>query len=307
MHIVFLGTGGGGGLPQWNCNCSHCEQARAGRRPTRMEAALAVSADDATWVLLDAPPEIRAMFVRYPFLSPREAVRGTPVRAVVLTHGDVNHCGGLLNFRGPISDPRAYVSVYATGWVRSLIAQNPMFEAVKARWRDLAPGTWVPLLGPADEDTGLFVRGVPVPGKPPTYRWEDHPEATVAVQVRERTTGVTLLYAPIVRETTSDLERAADESDILVFDGTFWSDDELTAIDPYGRSAYSIGHIPVEASLPWMAQRRAPLRVYTHINNTNPLNDPTSEPARRVQAAGVRVAEDGWAVRYPEQVSRSPD
>jgi len=299
MRVVFLGTGGGGGLPQWNCNCTYCERARAGQLPPRMEAALAVASDDHSWVLIDAPPEIRSMFVRYPFLAPRGTLRGTPVRAVVLTHADINHCGGLLNFRGPISDPRVYVSVYATGWVRSLMAQMPMFEAVKARWSTLSPGTWTPLRGPADEDTGLLVRAIPVPGKPPTYRWEDHPEATVALQVRESTTGMTLLYAPIVREVTGDLEQAADESDILVFDGTFWDEAELTAVDPYGRSARSIGHLPVEESLPWMVRQRAALRIYTHINNTNPLNDPASEPARRVQAAGIRIAEDGWDLRHP--------
>ena len=37
--------------------------------------------------------------------------------------------------------------------------------------------------------------------------------------------------------------------DLLLFDGTFWSDDEFPRIKGSGETAHEMGHIPVEESL----------------------------------------------------------
>ena len=38
-------------------------------------------------------------------------------------------------------------------------------------------------------------------------------------------------------------------------------------------------------------------RYFAHVNNTNPLLDPTSEPARAIADAGFAVAGDGLELR----------
>ena len=59
------------------------------------QSSLAVSVDGRDWVVLNASPDIRAQLQAAPPLHPL-ALRESPVRAVVLTNGDIDHIAGLL-------------------------------------------------------------------------------------------------------------------------------------------------------------------------------------------------------------------
>jgi len=88
-----------------------------------------------------------------------------------------------------------------------------------------------------------------------------------------------------------------DSADILLFDGTFWSADELIQIQGSGQSAWDMGHIPVSSeagSLSRLAQLRRPRKIYIHINNTNPMINEAGPEYARVREAGWEIAEDGW-------------
>jgi pyrroloquinoline quinone biosynthesis protein B len=54
-----------------------------------------------------------------------------------------------------------------------------------------------------------------------------------------------------------------------------------------------MGHLPVRESICQLAPRKARWKVYTHINNTNPILAPGSPERAQVEAAGVAVGEDG--------------
>ena len=88
-----------------------------------------------------------------------------------------------------------------------------------------------------------------------------------------------------------------EKAQTLLFDGTFWSDDELIklGISPY--RAREMGHVPIAGeggSLATLtALRPRPVLVYTHINNTNPVLIEDSAERRTVEAAGVFVGSDG--------------
>jgi pyrroloquinoline quinone biosynthesis protein B len=81
---------------------------------------------------------------------------------------------------------------------------------------------------------------------------------------------------------------------VLLFDGTFWSDDELMRVQGGGQTARQMGHIPVEITLQKLAEVRRPRKIFLHINNTNPMLDEASPQYRQVRGAGWEVAEDGW-------------
>nr|WP_321896709.1 hypothetical protein [Paraburkholderia heleia] len=51
MKIRILGSGAGGGLPQWNCNCANCRRARqaCGDVLPRTQSSIAVSGDGTFW------------------------------------------------------------------------------------------------------------------------------------------------------------------------------------------------------------------------------------------------------------------
>ena len=72
MIIKVLGSAAGGGFPQWNCNGLHSANVRAGIAgyKARLQSSLAVSADGANWVLLNASPDIRQQINETPELQP---------------------------------------------------------------------------------------------------------------------------------------------------------------------------------------------------------------------------------------------
>src|SRR5580698_6946130 len=102
MRIILLGTAAGGGLPQWNCNCPNCREARAGsaRIAPRTQSSVAVSADDQAWFLLNASPDLPAQLEGVACLHPpTKSARGTRIEAVLLTNADLDHTLGLLLMR----------------------------------------------------------------------------------------------------------------------------------------------------------------------------------------------------------------
>jgi pyrroloquinoline quinone biosynthesis protein B len=87
-----------------------------------------------------------------------------------------------------------------------------------------------------------------------------------------------------------------DGVDALFFDGTFWSSDELSRPGLSKARAEDMAHWPLggdDGSLRAIAALRAKRKIYTHINNTNPILREGSPERRAVEAAGCEVAFDG--------------
>jgi len=301
VRIRVLGSAAGGGFPQWNCGCENCRGVRAGTvaASPRTQESIAVSADGARWAILNCGPDVARQLDAFPALHPR-GLRDTPVRAVVLTNGDLDHCLGLLCLRE--SQP---LTVHATARVRRGFVEENAFARTLARWRgqvtwqDLVAGEEQPLGG--DPALGLSIVAVPAPGKPPVHfeQWPADPADNVGVVVREDATGRRLAYFPGVARVDATVARAVDGVDALFFDGTFWSDDELPALGIAARRATQMGHLPVggeDGSLAALSRLRAGRRVYIHVNNTNPLLREDSAERATVRARGWDVATDGMEV-----------
>src|SRR6185312_4787785 len=129
MIIKVLGSAAGGGFPQANCNCRNCADVRAGRPGlrARTQSSLAVSGDGERWVLLNASPDLRQQLAATPELAPRAdgGLRSSPIVAVVLTNGDVDHVAGLLSLREGI-----LFSLYASTRVLDALAANSIFNVL---------------------------------------------------------------------------------------------------------------------------------------------------------------------------------
>src|SRR3712207_1852034 len=122
LRILVLGSAAGGGFPQWNCRCPVCDLAWAGdaRVLPRTQSSLAVSADGERWLLLNASPDLRQQILAAPDLQPRGIGRHSPIAAVVLSNGDVDHTAGLLTLR-----ERHPLTLYGTEAVLKVVADNP--------------------------------------------------------------------------------------------------------------------------------------------------------------------------------------
>ena len=81
-----------------------------------------------------------------------------------------------------------------------------------------------------------------------------------------------------------------------MFDGTFWTDDELIRLGIGDRTARQMDHLPVsgpDGSLVQLTPLRGPRRVYTHMNNTNPMLIEDSPERLQVERRGLAVGNDG--------------
>jgi pyrroloquinoline quinone biosynthesis protein B len=120
-------------------------------------------------------------------------------------------------------------------------------------------------------------------------------EASLGV-IAESASGKRLAYLPAVPEIDDALLKRLDETDILLFDGTFWSDEELLRMKVGSSLAREMGHIPVsgtDGSLRKLAGLQRPRKIFIHVNNTNPMLDESGPEYAEVRAAGWEVAEDG--------------
>jgi pyrroloquinoline quinone biosynthesis protein B len=302
--IRVLGSAAGGGLPQWNCGCANCEGVRAGTidAEPRTQESVAVSADGRSWVLLNASPDIGHQLARAPFLAPR-AKRDSPIAAIVLTSGDIDHCLGLFSLR----ESQPFV-VYATARVwRELVERNVTTRTLarfrgQVRWETLALDAERDLQGPDGVPVGLRLRAVPAPGKLPLHLeglMDPQPEDNVGLVLRARETHKTLAYFPGVARISEGVRAAAQDADCLFFDGTFWSSDELIAAGVGTHRAEEMAHLPVGGeggSLAQLAELALGRRIYIHVNNTNPILRASSRERAAVARGGWEVAADAMEI-----------
>lgn len=302
MRVRVLGSAAGGGFPQWNCNCPNCKGFRSGtlRAKARTQSSLALSADGQRWYLLNASPDIRQQIAASPCLFPCVEPRDTPIQAILLTNGEIDHIAGLLSVRE--SQP---LCIYSTPQVRQWVLEtNAVFrglfrEPSRSLWKTVEPAEQQEIIGIDGERSGLLYEAFLVPGKPPAYltglvtEWE---EATIAYQITDAVSGQSLVYLPAIKHIDSAVMTLLANCDCFLFDGTCWSDDELVVVGLSQKTSLSMGHAPIHGpagSLVQLADLQRPRKIYTHLNNTNPLLIEDSPERRMVAEAGWDVAFDG--------------
>ena len=101
MQIHLLGTGAGGGFPQWNCNCENCSRLRAGtiKSSARTQSSITISGNGEDWILFNASPDIRAQIESFPPIQPARKIRDTVIAAIILCDAQIDHTTGLIIMR----------------------------------------------------------------------------------------------------------------------------------------------------------------------------------------------------------------
>ena len=306
MIVRILGSAAGGGFPQWNCACFCCRGVREGliNASPRTQESVGLSADDGNWFLINASPDIRSQIESFGPLHPGKS-RTTPIQAIFLTNGDLDHCLGLLSLR-----ENHRLVIYATESVRrgftdgNVLYRTLQRFAGQVTWRTLKLGVEETLLCADGRPSGLTVKAVAVPGKPPIHLEElvspSDPELNVGFRFRQSTNGRVLAYLSAVGRITPSVFEGLADADCVMFDGTFWSSDELSAPGFLEQSAEDLAHWPVggkRGSLAMLSKLTAPRRVFIHINNTNPILREDSTERKMIDAAGWSVAWDGMEIR----------
>jgi pyrroloquinoline quinone biosynthesis protein B len=278
IRIHILGSAAGGGLPQWNCTCPNCAAARTGKITPQTQSSVAISGDSEgfhRWFLINASPDLTRQIENMPRLQPRrDSPRNSPIAGVLLTNADIDHALGLLLLREqetPLVVYAADETRAALGWVEGILAKFCGIE-----WRKTNP-EFQTLSG------SMAFRAIEL-------------ARSVAFQFRDDASGATALFAPSVGELTDELRNTVHQSDAVLFDGTFWSDGELAAIRPGARSARQMNHLPISDGVDFLHQSPARRKIYTHINNTNPILMPSSRERAQVKQSGIEIARDGLEI-----------
>jgi len=309
MLIKVLGSAAGGGFPQWNCNGRNSADVRrgvAGLTP-RTQASVAVSADGSHWVLLNAAPDLRQQINDSPELHPAPdgGPRNSPIKAVVLTNGDVDALAGLLCLReGPP------LTVYGSGRVLEVLASNSIFDVldpalVKRITMEL--GRPFTVEGPSGP-VGIRIEAFAVPSKMPLYL-EDQEAGpnfgaqegdTVGLRVTETATGGHFFFIPCCSRLDDALRARLKDAPLLFFDGTLYTNDEMIAQGLLNKTGERIGHMNISGGV-GSVEQLAPLnigrKIFIHINNSNPVLREGSPQRAAVEGAGWEVAYDGMEVR----------
>jgi pyrroloquinoline quinone biosynthesis protein B len=300
MRIRLLGTAAGGGVPQWNCNCRICHEARSrtDRVRARTQSSVAISADEKNWFLLNASPDLRAQIEASPPLHPpTDKTRGSPIQAVLLTNADLDHTLGVFLLR-----EGEEINIHASAIVRESLQQGLCLANVLSAFCGV---TWVhpplefsPLPNRDGSESGLVYRMIPLGGEPPRFfkRNSADPNHVNAYQFVDKRTRGRLLYLPDMPAINEEVKRLLSDCDILLLDGTFWSENEMQQCGTGTISASQMGHIPISGptgSLVLLKHLDVKAKIYVHINNTNPILLEGSEEKSAVEASGCIVGEDG--------------
>ena len=293
MRVRILGSAAGGGFPQWNCGCENCQAVRLGAHgfQARTQESVAISANGTEWFLLNASPEVRAQLESFDALHPKTS-RHSPLAGIVLTNGDLDHCLGLLSLRE--SHPLRLLTTSSIE--RGFREGNVLFRTLQRFAGQLA---FAPLqLGEPTTLHGLTFEAVPAPGKLPIHlegRSTPSAEDNIGLLISDGR-GRTLGYFPGVSGPSPAIGAALERADVVFFDGTFWSNDELRRQGLSDKLAQDMAHWPIgdeRGSLQHLKALPAKRRILIHINNTNPILREHSEEAAQLAAAGVEVAYDG--------------
>jgi pyrroloquinoline quinone biosynthesis protein B len=269
----------------------------------RTQASIAVSADGLHWFLLNASPDLRQQIEVSPCLQPSYGLRSSPIAGVVLTGGDVDAIAGLLTLR-----ERQAFTVYATARIHDVLDANPIFEVLA---RDMVQrqrvtiGTSFRLTLPDGKPSGLSLELFAVPGKVPLYL--EQSATAPSIVESEDTVGALvtdgrrrLFFIPGCAGMTVALAQRLKGADVVLFDGTLWTDDEMLRAGIGSKTGLRMGHMSVSGTNGTIeAFQRIDVgrKVLLHINNSNPILLDDSPERAAVEAAGWEVAYDGMEIR----------
>lgn len=302
MKIQVLGSGAGGGLPQFNCNCDNCKAYREGKKSVkrRTQSSIALSEDGEEWVLCNASPDILEQIHNSPFLHPKEK-RETKIKAVVLNDAQIDHTTGLLMLREGCPH-----EVYCTKEVHEdLNTSFPIFNMLThwngggLKWNEIVPNNQaftIPVM-PNHE-----FHAVPlISNAPPYSKYRDIPRDgdNIGIIVVNKKTNKKLFYLPGLGVLENHVFEAMKDADVILIEGTLWTNDEMIKGNFSSKLGTDMGHMPLSGEgglIEVLDSLEKPRKILIHINNTNPILDEENDEYKELISHGIEVSYDGMSI-----------
>jgi pyrroloquinoline quinone biosynthesis protein B len=306
LRIVVLGAAAGGGVPQWNCGCAVCQEARTGHPGLQStQASIAISADGEHWFLINASPDLRQQLIATPQLHPKGLrLRHSPIAGVILTNSEVDAVAGLLSMR-----EGSPFTIYAHPRVLAILKANTIFnvlsEANVRRQPIAIDEAFEPAL-PGGSPSGIEIVPFAVPGKGAWYlEGKTHPAGdggagdTLGLRIADKTSGKHLYFLAACAQVTPELKQRLAGASLVFFDGTVWRDDELIAAGLGAKTGQAMGHIAMSGdngAIAALADLGIDRKIFLHINNSNPALLRDSAERKTAERAGWQIPADGMEI-----------
>ena len=240
--------------------------------------------------MFNASPDICAQIASFSVLSPsNETIRGSAIDAIILTDGEMDHIVGLLSLR-----EQSDFQLVCTKSVRRLLTNDfPILMALE-NYCTIRYSIFPFQIGT------LIVSAFNISKKNPRYAKSQLSEdSVIGVKVTSTKTNKILVYLPSLTNITDEVKYFVEGCNCLLIDGTFWSNDEMVSLGITKRNARDMGHVPIngkDGSLTWLCGLDIPHKIYTHINNTNPILLETSKERKIIDENKIKVSYDGMDI-----------
>jgi len=312
MKIKILGSAAGGGFPQWNCNCPNCDGLRKQdiQASPRTQSSLAVSGNGTDWLLVNASPDILFQIRSTPELQPGRYKRDTGISGVLVTDSQIDHVTGLLMLR----EHNQPIKLFATSSVWEDLSTGFPITKILSHYCGVTHYL-IPTDGQALDTSSLpgfeHIKIIPLPllSKAPPYSPKRNAPTkgdNIGLLIVDDKSGSTVFYAPGLGEVEPHILEAMQGADLVLVDGTLWSDDEMQKLELSEKTSRSMGHLPVSGEGNMLdilnnlnaTNGKSPRKVLVHINNTNPVLREDSAERAELAKHGIEVANDGMSFQF---------
>ena len=307
LKVLVLGSAAGGGSPQWNCNSEVSKAVRSGTNGTspRTQSSIVVTANNDEWFLFNASPDLGSQILNNSQMHPKKGLRHSPISGVVLTNGDVDHVAGLLTLR-----ERQNLSVYAHSRVHSVLKENSIFNVLNSDYvdrREMKMNVEFELKNKEGKGSGIFVEAFEVPGKIALWLEDESKGAnfgtqegdTIGLKISSAGEEKSFYYIPACAKMTSELSEKLKDSELVLFDGTLWKNDEMASSKVGEKTGQRMGHMNnsgPDGSIEAFKDLNVKKKIFIHINTTNPILLSDSNERKIVEENNWEVSYDGMEI-----------
>ena len=307
LKVLVLGSAAGGGSPQWNCNSevSKAVRSRTNGTSPRTQSSIVVTANNDEWFLFNASPDLGSQILNNSQMHPKKGLRHSPISGVVLTNGDVDHVAGLLTLR-----ERQNLSVYAHARVHSVLKENSIFNVLNSDYvdrREMKMNVEFELKNKEGKGSGIFVEAFEVPGKIALWLEDESKGAnfgtqegdTIGLKISSASNEKSFYYIPACAKMTSELSEKLKDSELVLFDGTLWKNDEMASSKVGEKTGQRMGHMNnsgPDGSIEAFKDLNVKKKIFIHINTTNPILLSDSNERKIVEENNWEVSYDGMEI-----------